>query len=1623
MPAEKPTPAPDSALLEAAAKLIQSAHARSAAGPEEDRLRKALDLESSGDSAGALAIVSAVAQASPTTPEPHYQLGRLLLAGGQPGAARIALERALQMRPAHPATLRELAGACMEAGDLEAASSRLGDLRKLRPSDPQTMRRQGQVFLKLGKPEQAAAALDEYLFERYEDRRAHLELCRAHLELGRVERARAELELLGRQAPLEPEGLAMLGEVELVQGQHARAVEHLRAALEAGVGESHVKLLLARALLAQDDAAGALRALKGLAIEGPAALIEARARLVLGDARGALGTLESLTPAQAGSADAVALRADALEALGDESGALAACLQLERAGCSLAGLPRRIASLQAATGAADDARRTLGRHLEDNPSDTAAWKQSAELELSCGNAKQALLALGRAAELAPEQAGTHLRLARVWLDNGRPRRSHAAAAKAVELEPEDPAGHVVLAEAELALGLENEAEKHLAHALRLGTADPMVRRRLAGLYARQGDPERVIEHGLAACEAGLEDPALCLELARAYRLGRKSSQARHWLQRGLEKAPRDPSLVELRAELDLEEGRLAEAVEGARLALAMREGSPIATRVLGLGLARSGDGRAALGFLAATLAAHPDDVAARFELARASFDAGDDRAVTALYPDVEDFTPEQETLGLMVAKAASRSGDPASARRLLEGLARRGCESLELMELLGDALAELKDLEGAQAILGRATRRHPKAAGPWTRLASIHSGAGRRFEARQELAQARQLAPFEEELYLESAKLEVADGRPADAVAHLEAFIRMRPRDPRGHFWRGEVSAALGQSRQAEECYRRALSFVPEHLDSCLALGRLLLRQGRAGEARRLLETFAKGAEHRHEVLADLASVYISEERPREAEAYLRELVATAEGAQAGIRPLARLLLGQKRDREALAVLELSGDPELLFEHGELLRTQGERRRARLLLDRALAMGASRGKTMHAIARCHLESGEHEAARQRLEQVMSMAPSSLEVAADLARVLLEEAGMLQSDEGRAPLLERALELLERLRPKFQEDARLLLLHATCAARRGRTDDARASVERSLQLDDKAAAAHTLHGEIHLACGDRPRALESYLKALALDPGLEEAACRAIAFLEASGHIVQARGIMERVVEKRPHSRRARLALARLSSRAGDQKMAAVHWEAAGRENPLGEDDLEGLARAYLSLGRYADAERVNGARLAASPRALEPLVFAGDAVRAAGRLAEARVRYEQAARLHPQSSLPPSRLADLYRSEGRLQDALFQIRRALEIEPDRGQFHLEHGKALLELERHEAARDAFEKASRNAGEHQAEARLLLARAYRQLDNRRLAARTLEELVECHPQVELGTEALLELAGLHYERGDWPRAIEVYEQLRARPAGLDAPGRERLALCYARTGMSARATGVLRELAAGGKASAEAVLETARSYARQGAAREAVTLLAEHVAGQGPSERARLHVEMARLHHRSGDRRSAEQNLMVALQLRPEEGAVQDLAAQYLEETSQFELLRSTFARIVERYPADARALCHLGMGCLRLGQAREARDAFARAVKLDYNQFAAHAGLARSLRNQGDLSAAIDEYRKAQFLAPRSARLVFELGTALDEAAQPAAAIACFDKVLSLEPPSSSLSTAAREHLQKIRRP
>lgn len=79
-----------------------------------------------------------------------------------------------------------------------------------------------------------------------------------------------------------------------------------------------------------------------------------------------------------------------------------------------------------------------------------------------------------------------------------------------------------------------------------------------------------------------------------------------------------------------------------------------------------------------------------------------------------------------------------------------------------------------------------------------------------------------------------AAGRRAEALEHLEAAIRIRPRSEQ-HFNAGNVNAALGRPGPAEAHYRAALRLNPSLAEASLNLGSLLGGQDRLAEAREVL--------------------------------------------------------------------------------------------------------------------------------------------------------------------------------------------------------------------------------------------------------------------------------------------------------------------------------------------------------------------------------------------------------------------------------------------------------------------------------------------------------------------------------------------------------------------------------------------------------------------------------------------------------------------------------------------------------------------------------------------------------------------------------------------------------------------
>jgi tetratricopeptide (TPR) repeat protein len=88
--------------------------------------------------------------------------------------------------------------------------------------------------------------------------------------------------------------------------------------------------------------------------------------------------------------------------------------------------------------------------------------------------------------------------------------------------------------------------------------------------------------------------------------------------------------------------------------------------------------------------------------------------------------------------------------------------------------------------------------------------------------------------YLGTSLLAAGDLDGAEEA--LAEAMRLRPDDPRGPFYLGNVALLKGDERSAEELYRRSLSLDPRFVPPLVNLARYLAAQGRVGEAKAALQ-------------------------------------------------------------------------------------------------------------------------------------------------------------------------------------------------------------------------------------------------------------------------------------------------------------------------------------------------------------------------------------------------------------------------------------------------------------------------------------------------------------------------------------------------------------------------------------------------------------------------------------------------------------------------------------------------------------------------------------------------------------------------------------------------------------------
>lgn len=263
-------------------------------------------------------------------------------------------------------------------------------------------------------------------------------------------------------------------------------------------------------------------------------------------------------------------------------------------------------------------------------------------------------------------------------------------------------------------------------------------------------------------------------------------------------------------------GRLQEACELYRQAVASAPGFAKAHVNLGIALEGSGDTAGAIACYERALASEPADPYANYNLGKLLYTRGTLPVAAQLLEKALRHRPEFPEARIMLGHVLEAQGSLESAAAQFEAALRQRPDEFGALYHYGRVLRELNRLDEAQGALRRALGADPD-------NVEAHAAMFQVLEAKGDLA---------------------------GAASALQSVLAQRPDWPEALYNHGRILMSLQKDDEAESALRRVIALAPGFLLAYRMLGNLLHRHGRVEE---MLELCSAGRA-RHPESFDLES-------------------------------------------------------------------------------------------------------------------------------------------------------------------------------------------------------------------------------------------------------------------------------------------------------------------------------------------------------------------------------------------------------------------------------------------------------------------------------------------------------------------------------------------------------------------------------------------------------------------------------------------------------------------------------------------------------------------------------------------------------------------------------------------------
>jgi tetratricopeptide (TPR) repeat protein len=407
---------------------------------------------------------------------------------------------------------------------------------------------------------------------------------------------------------------------------------------------------------------------------------------------------------------------------------------------------------------------------------------------------------------------------------------------------------------------------------------------------------------------------------------------------------------------------------------------------------------------------------------------------------------------------AEQAFDAGRYAEALDFFQRAQAESprCEVYFFIGLTQYRLKRLDDAITSFASSVACNPRFAVGERALGDAYGTKGEDNRALAAYEAALKIQPDDPETLRTASHLYIKHELNTPALPLLERYVKLQPNDVEARADLGSVYAATGQFEKAEQQFRMALSLNPESPAAVLGLGGLYLKTNRTEQAVPLLSKATKLAPDAAKPFSLLGLAYNRLGRYAEAAAALEQAASRSADDADTYYQLAHAYghLGRLEDK-AKAIARFTK-----------IKTSGEK----------LFESRHEAARLAVMVQPVVEQKDFVTALQMMEKAHQLDPENEEVWFRLASLYYD-----------VQKYELARDFAERLVVRAPSEWRYLYVLGQVEVATGQWDQARASLERVVQLHPGAAEAYNELGNLAMKQSKPAEAIKAYEQAVKMNP--------------------------------------------------------------------------------------------------------------------------------------------------------------------------------------------------------------------------------------------------------------------------------------------------------------------------------------------------------------------------------------------------------------------------------------------------------------------------------------------------------------------------------------------------------